>query len=61
MAVRTAGAEWKGDLPSGAGQIGPGSGAFESACDFRSRMESGASKALSDVATARAAEHIPRR
>jgi osmotically inducible protein OsmC len=42
MAVRTADAEWKGDVASGSGHMRLGSGAFEGAYDFRSRMENGA-------------------
>ena len=41
MAVRTAEAEWRGDLPSGGGTIKFGSGAFEGAYSFKSRFEEG--------------------
>ena len=42
MPTRTANAEWKGDLQSGAGRMRLGSGAFEGPYDFRSRMGDGA-------------------
>lgn len=42
MPIRTANAEWKGDLQSGAGHMRLGSGAFDGAYDFRSRMGDGA-------------------
>jgi osmotically inducible protein OsmC len=42
MPTRTADAEWTGDLPSGAGHMRLGSGAFEGPYDFRSRMQDGA-------------------
>lgn len=42
MPTRTADAEWKGDLQSGQGHMRLGSGAFEGAYDFRSRMGDGA-------------------
>jgi osmotically inducible protein OsmC len=42
MAVRSAEAEWHGDLKSGDGTMNLGSGAFEGAYSFRSRMEDGA-------------------
>lgn len=41
MPTRTADAEWTGDLPNGKGHMRLGSGAFEGAYDFRSRMEDG--------------------
>ena len=41
MPTRTADAEWTGDLPSGMGHMRLGSGAFEGAFDFRSRMGEG--------------------
>jgi osmotically inducible protein OsmC len=42
MPIRTANAEWKGDLQSGAGHMRLGSGAFDGPYDFRSRMGDGA-------------------
>jgi osmotically inducible protein OsmC len=42
MPTRTANAEWRGDLKTGAGHMRLGSGAFEGAYDFRSRMGDGA-------------------
>ena len=42
MPTRTADAEWNGDLKSGSGKMKLGSGAFEGAYSFKSRMESGA-------------------
>ncbi|MGH9321863.1 MAG: OsmC family protein [Vicinamibacteria bacterium] len=39
MPVRTAEAEWKGTITEGAGRMKLGSGAFEGAYSFRSRME----------------------
>lgn len=42
MATRKAEAEWHGDLKSGAGTMTLGSGAFQGAYSFRSRMEDGA-------------------
>jgi lipoyl-dependent peroxiredoxin len=42
MATRTADADWKGDLKEGKGHMRFGSGAFDGAFDFRSRMENGA-------------------
>jgi osmotically inducible protein OsmC len=42
MPTRTADAEWKGDLKSGHGHMRFGSGAFDGAYDFRSRMGDGA-------------------
>jgi osmotically inducible protein OsmC len=41
MPIRTANAVWQGDLKRGSGHMGLGSGAFEGAYDFRSRMENG--------------------
>jgi osmotically inducible protein OsmC len=41
MPVRTAEAEWKGDLPKGNGTMAFGSGAFEGAYSFSSRFEEG--------------------
>ena len=38
MPTRTADAEWNGDLQSGMGHMRVGSGAFEGAYDFRTRM-----------------------
>jgi osmotically inducible protein OsmC len=42
MPTRTASAEWRGDLKTGAGHMRLGSGAFEGPYDFRSRMGEGA-------------------
>jgi osmotically inducible protein OsmC len=42
MPVRTAEAEWKGNLAQGAGQMKTGSGAVERAYSFSSRFEDGA-------------------
>jgi osmotically inducible protein OsmC len=42
MPTRTADAEWKGDLQTGTGHMRLGSGAFDGAYDFRSRMGDGA-------------------
>jgi osmotically inducible protein OsmC len=42
MPTRTADAEWKGDLQTGQGHMRLGSGAFDGAYDFRSRMGDGA-------------------
>lgn len=42
MPVRTAEAEWKGTVTEGTGTVKLGSGAFEGAYSFRSRMEDGA-------------------
>lgn len=42
MAVRTADAQWTGDITSGGGRMKLGSGAYEGPYDFRSRMEDGA-------------------
>ncbi len=41
MAVRTAEAEWKGNLIEGAGKMKLGSGAYEGPFTFKSRMEDG--------------------
>lgn len=41
MAVRTADAVWNGDLPTGSGTMTLGSGAFQGAYSFKSRMEDG--------------------
>ena len=41
MAVRTAEAEWQGDLRGGSGNMKFGSGAFEGAYSFSSRFEEG--------------------
>ena len=41
MAVRTAEAEWKGNLRDGQGTVKLGSGAFEGSYSFPSRFESG--------------------
>lgn len=41
MAVRTAEAEWKGDLAQGTGELKTGSGAVEHAYSFASRFEDG--------------------
>lgn len=40
--VRSAEAEWNGDLKAGSGTMKLGSGAFEGGYSFRSRMEDGA-------------------
>lgn len=42
MAVRTANAEWNGDLKSGKGRVALGSGAWEGQYSFSSRFEEGA-------------------
>ena len=42
MAVRTAKAEWNGNLMQGRGKMALGSGAFEGAYSFSSRFEEGA-------------------
>ena len=42
MAVRTAKAEWNGNLMQGRGKMALGSGAFEGAYSFSSRFEDGA-------------------
>ncbi len=41
MPVRTAEAEWNGSITEGSGRMKLGSGAFEGAYSFRSRMEDG--------------------
>ncbi len=41
MPTRTAHAEWNGSLPEGTGRMAFGSGAFEGAYSFKSRMEVG--------------------
>lgn len=41
MAVRTADAEWRGNLAQGSGRMRFGSGAFDGPYDFRSRMDEG--------------------
>lgn len=41
MAIRTADAEWQGNLAHGSGHMRLGSGAFDGAYDFRSRMADG--------------------
>jgi lipoyl-dependent peroxiredoxin len=41
MPIRTAEAEWKGNLIEGQGRMKLGSGAYEGAYTFRSRMETG--------------------
>jgi lipoyl-dependent peroxiredoxin len=41
MAIRTATAEWKGDLPSGAGTFSAESGSFDGNYSFQSRFEEG--------------------
>ena len=41
MAVRTADAEWKGNLNDGSGKMRFGSGAYEGAFSFQSRMGQG--------------------
>ncbi|HSR42455.1 MAG TPA: OsmC family protein [Longimicrobiales bacterium] len=41
MAVRTAEAEWKGDLPSGTGTVKSESGALHASYSFASRFEEG--------------------
>ena len=42
MAIRTADAEWQGNLRDGQGKMRLGSGAFEGTYSFRSRMGDGA-------------------
>ena len=42
MAIRTATAEWQGDLRNGKGSFGSASGAIEGAYTFESRFEDGA-------------------
>lgn len=41
MPVRTANAEWKGDLPHGSGHMSFGNGAFDGQYSFSSRFEEG--------------------
>jgi lipoyl-dependent peroxiredoxin len=41
MPIRTAEAEWKGNLQEGSGKMKLGSGAFEGPFTFKSRMENG--------------------
>lgn len=41
MAIRTATAEWKGDLQHGSGHMRFGDGAFDGAYSFQSRFEEG--------------------
>lgn len=41
MPVRTAEAEWKGDLPKGSGHMTFGAGAFDGQYSFSSRFENG--------------------
>ena len=41
MTIRTAEAEWNGNLAQGSGQIRLGSGAYEGPYNFRSRMGDG--------------------
>jgi lipoyl-dependent peroxiredoxin len=41
MTIRTAQAEWRGDLAHGSGHMRFGSGAFDGPYDFRSRMGEG--------------------
>ncbi|MGE3839062.1 MAG: OsmC family peroxiredoxin [Hyphomonadaceae bacterium] len=41
MAIRTADAEWRGNLAHGKGRIRLGAGAYLGSYDFRSRMEDG--------------------
>ena len=41
MATRNGSADWKGDLPSGSGQLTVGDGAFSGAYSFSSRFEEG--------------------
>ena len=56
MAIRTATAEWQGDLPSGNGTFGVASGALEGAYSFESRFtESGGTNPEELVAAAQAA------
>ena len=42
MAIRSAEAEWKGSVTEGGGTVRLGSGSFEGAYSFKSRMEDGA-------------------
>ena len=41
MATRSGSAEWRGDLPSGAGELTVGDGVFSGAYSFASRFEEG--------------------
>ncbi|MBL8660001.1 MAG: OsmC family protein [Rhodospirillales bacterium] len=41
MKARTANATWKGDLPSGSGEVALGSGAYRDSYSFQSRFEDG--------------------
>lgn len=41
MKARTANATWKGDLPSGSGEVALGSGAYKDSYSFQSRFEEG--------------------
>lgn len=41
MATRNARAEWRGDLPSGDGDVALGSGAYKGSYTFKSRFEDG--------------------
>jgi osmotically inducible protein OsmC len=41
MATRSGSAEWKGDLPSGAGELTVGEGVFHGNYSFKSRFEEG--------------------
>jgi len=41
MAIRTVGAEWRGNLAQDSGRMQLGSGAFEGSYDFRSRLDEG--------------------
>jgi hypothetical protein len=49
MAVRTADAEWRGNLAQGSGQIRLGSGTFEGPYDFRSRIADGKGSNLKEL------------
>jgi lipoyl-dependent peroxiredoxin len=42
MATRNGSAEWRGDLPGGAGTLAVGDGVFEGSYSFSSRFEEGA-------------------
>ena len=44
MATRSGSAEWRGDLPSGAGTLMVGDGVFEGAYSAASRFEEGVGK-----------------
>jgi osmotically inducible protein OsmC len=56
MAIRTATAEWQGDLPSGNGRFGVASGAVEGAYSFESRFtDSGGTNPEELIAAAQAA------